>query len=91
MLHNLDNPVLLKFSEGGGWGEKESERMILPRPLAVTDFKKLIKKACVQFSSLVLLFHLHVYFNHSLFVSNNCMVDFINAFLKAKLAKTDVF
>ena len=56
--------------------------MLPPRPLAVTNFKKLSKKSYVQFSSLVILFHLHVFFSPGLFVSNSCMVYFINAFLK---------
>ena len=43
MHHNQSNPILFKFSErvgGGGGGEVEIERMLLPRSLAVTDFKK---------------------------------------------------
>ena len=53
MLHNhgsLDNPILFKSwekaGEGWGGGGVERERMLLPRPLAVTDFKKLSKKLC---------------------------------------------
>ena len=52
--------------------------MILPRLLAVTNFKKFSKKKlCVQFSSLVLLFLL--YFSPSLFVLNSYMAVFIHA------------
>ena len=87
MLHNhgsVDNPILFKFSVrwGEGCRERESERMLLPMPLAETDFKNLSKKLCVQFSSLVILFHLNVYFSSSLFVFNSCMVYLINAFLE---------
>ena len=82
MLHNhgsVDNPILFKFSARVGAGverERESERILLPRLLAVAEFKKLSKKLCVQFSSMAILFHLHVNFSPSLFISNSCMVYF---------------
>ena len=46
---------------------------------------------CVRFSSLVLLFHFHLYFSPSLFVSSSCMVGFINAFFKCNEQKLCFF